>query len=62
VPSENIVGLAAPSDNYYKLAVVSKMKICQPGSQNLAWGRPHVQSRKVCPSKLLFNILFTSFE
>jgi hypothetical protein len=33
---------------------ITKMKTGQPESQNLAWGRPHFQSRKVCPSKLLF--------
>jgi hypothetical protein len=51
--------------NYYKLPsaqLITKMKTRQPGSQNLAWGRPHVQSRKVCPSKPIFNNLFIYFE
>jgi hypothetical protein len=52
-------------DNHYKrpgAQLITKMKTGQPRSQILTWGRPHVQSRKVCPSKLLFNILFISFE
>jgi hypothetical protein len=52
-------------DNHYKCPgaqPITKMKTGQPGSQKLAWGRPHFQSSKVCPSKLLFNIMFISFE
>jgi hypothetical protein len=52
-------------DNHYKdpgARPITKMKTDQPESQNIAWGRPHFQSRKVCPSKLLFYILFISFE
>jgi hypothetical protein len=44
-------------DNHYKrpgARPIIKMKTGQPESQNLTWGRPHFQSRKVCPSKLLF--------
>jgi hypothetical protein len=77
VPGKNVVGSSVPSDmdvpmsfsqihdNHYKRPSahpITKMNTGQPGSQNLAWGRPHFQSRKVCPSKLLFNILFISFE
>jgi hypothetical protein len=74
VPRKNLVGLAVPSDttvpmifsqihqdNHYKrlgARPITKMKTGQPDGQKLAWGRPHFQSRKVCPSKLLFNILF----
>jgi hypothetical protein len=52
-------------DNHNKLPgaqLITKMNTGQPRSQNLAWGRPHFQSWKVCPSKLLFYILFISFE
>jgi hypothetical protein len=78
VLGENIVGLAVQSDigriydfsqiyqdNYYKrpsAQLITKIKTSQPGSQNLAWGRPHFQSRKVCLPKPIFNILFISFE
>jgi hypothetical protein len=51
--------------NHYKCLdahPITKMKIVQQESQNLAWGRPHFQSRKVCPFKLLFYTLFISFE
>jgi hypothetical protein len=52
-------------DSHYKRPgphPITKMKTGQPESQNLARGRPHFQSRKVCPSKLLFYILFISLE
>jgi hypothetical protein len=45
-------------DNHYKhtgAQLITEMKTDQPRSQNLAWGRPHFQSRKVCPSELLFS-------
>jgi hypothetical protein len=48
-------------DNHYKCPgahPITKMETGQPESQKLAWGRPHFQSRKVCPSKLHFYILF----
>jgi hypothetical protein len=53
-------------DNHYKCPgarPITKMKIGQLESQNLAWGRPHFHIKEgMSIQTTIFNILFISFE